>query len=438
MPSNADPHIRPIGLLERYHTTRNFLGFDSCVVASGKYATYDRATISRDVLFPALREVIKAHPLLCVKLENETSRNAAFIRLDTIHLPRVVEFLENVTLQAVLEDQLARGFDAEADLPLWRIQVFDNNIVFAIHHAIGDGLSTIAFHASLLMALRNVTADDTSLMVRIPDPVLVGPPIEKLINVQPTFRTLFDEVYKLFAENRMSTRCVWSGNPVPYASSLRTHVRLMTIPAEDVTALCSTCRIHRATLTSAFYILTVAIIARMLNGTHYKAISSAVAISLRDAAGIFSASPTICDFVSAHQTYPHADPNFSWEAAARYAATLRKQKQTARERVGALRFLFNNYVPYLNRLLGAKRTSGFVLSNLGRFNAPAVDGTWNIVSSVFAQCDVVVGAAFKLNVVSDPAGNLNIALTYGEHGIDGAFVESFMSQFMDALYDLIP
>ncbi|KAJ7180932.1 alcohol acetyltransferase [Mycena filopes] len=449
----SQSHIRPIGLLERYHAARNFLGLDSCVVASAKYVTRDLRPLSRGILFPALRQVIEANPPLCVRLTNETRPDAAFTQLHEINLLRVVEFLDTDDFQAALEAQLARGFDTEADLPLWRIGVLadSSTIIFAVHHAVGDGLSTLAFHASLLQALRNAASEDidTIPIVKIPPSLVLRSPVEQVVNIRPSFRTIFGEVYADLAERWPRARStVWTGNPVPQrAKSLRTHVRLLSIPAEDVVSFRATCRTHGATLTSAFYVLTVAIISRLLTvdggPRSYKTISAAVAISLREAAGIgpSSTGAIICDFVSAHTTHPPADPAFSWAAAARYAVVLRAQKRgAAAEKVGMLRFLGDDCAPYLAKHLGARRTGGFVLSNLGCFNLPQAvgsEGTWDIVSTVFAQCDVVVGAAFKLNVVCDPSGVLNLALTYGEDGIGALFVEMFVSQFRDSLYELL-
>ncbi|KAJ6519129.1 alcohol acetyltransferase [Mycena sanguinolenta] len=433
-----DSKVRPIGLLERFHSTRNFLGLDSCVVAAAKYATQDRRPLTTDILFSALRQVIKTNPSLCVALKNESSSEAAFTRLHTIDLSRIVEFRDSDSLQAALEGQLGHGFDTEADAPLWRIQVLgDNTVILAIHHAIADGLSTIAFHGSLLRALRNVSFGDASPLVRIPDALRMLPPVEAVTNVWPSLPTIFDKVYREFAPKYLqNNRHAWSGKPVPMGGSLRTNIRLVSFPPHDVTALCALCRTHRATLTSAFYVLTVAILSRMLAGdSRYKTISSAVAVSLRGIAGI--SGDTICDFVSAHYAYPPVNPNFSWTAAARYAGELRKQKREARQSVGLLSLLFRNYVPFMRGHLGRKRDSGFVLSNLGRFDAHMLEGTWNVVNTVFAQCDVIIGAAFKLNVVSDPGGTLNIALTWGDNSVGTDFVESFISQFQDAFYGLL-
>ncbi|KAJ6534673.1 alcohol acetyltransferase [Mycena vulgaris] len=435
----SDSHLRAIGLLERFHTTRHFLGLDTCVVASAKYATQDGLTLTKDILFAALCEVIKVHPSLGVKLENESTSSAAFTRLQTIDLSHLVQFTDNHNLQTALESQLAQAFDTDADFPLWRIQVLtDNTVILAMHHVIGDGLSAIAFHASLLDALRNSTARDASSFARIPNTTSLSPPIEAVTSLRPSLGTIIAEVLKLYAPKSWTrARFAWSGNPVQKAPSLKTNLRLMSFPPQEVAAFCDICRTHRASLTSAFYVLTVAIISRMIarDPARYKTISSAVPISLREICGI--PRDVMCDYASAHYTYPRANPEFTWAAAARYAVELRKQKSKARENVGMLRFLSRDYVPYMTSHLGTKRASGFALSNLGRFDAPTAEGTWNIGHTVFAQCDVVIGAAFKLNVVCDPSGAMNVALTWGDQSIATHFIESFIPQFQKAFRDLL-
>ncbi|KAJ7117645.1 alcohol acetyltransferase [Mycena epipterygia] len=437
MPTKS--HLRPIGLLERLHATQHFLGLESCVATSAKYITEDGAKLTPDILFAALREVIKSHPALSVKLQNESTSNAVFVRLETIDLSQVVEFSTTDNLQTSLESQLARGFDTDADLPIWRIQVLtDNTVILAIYHVIGDGLSGPAFHASLLKALQNVTVRDSSSLVQISDTIVLSPPVEACTRLRPSLSMVLVTIYELFAPTSWTRACTaWSGKPVPSTTNLKTNVRIMTIPPPNVATFSAECRTHRATVTSALYVLTVAIVSRMIarDPANYKTISSVVAISLREVSGM--TKEAICDFTSAQYAYPPMNPNFTWAAAAHHAVELQKQKRDARGTLGLLRLLFGNYVPYLKDKLGKKRESGFVISNLGRFDAPAVEGTWNIVSTVFAQCDVVAGSAFKLNVICDPSGAVNIAFTWGDDSIDNGFVESFIFQFQDAFNDLI-
>ncbi|KAJ6620566.1 hypothetical protein B0H10DRAFT_2215842 [Mycena sp. CBHHK59/15] len=357
----------------------------------------DRSILTKDVLFPALRKAIETHPALGVRMEEESTSKAFFVKLGSIELSHVVEFSDTDDLQAAFEGQLARPFDTDADLPLWRVEVLaDNTVIVAMHHAIGDGLSTVVFHTSLFQGLQTIDSSNGSSSVLIPDTVELLPPIEAVTSLRPSL-----------------PKSAWTGRPVPETASLRTHVRLMKFTAPDVAAFTDTCRAHRATLSSALYILTVSVLSHMIanDPARYKTISANVTLSLRGAAG--ARADVICDYASVHHTYPRADPTFTWAAAARYAAELRTQKTKAREVVGMLRFLFGHYVLYMKRQLGRKRAAAFVISNLGRFDAPAGEGKWRIENTVFAQCDVVLGAALKLNVVGDPTGAVNIALTWG-------------------------
>ncbi|KAJ6620574.1 alcohol acetyltransferase [Mycena sp. CBHHK59/15] len=440
MAARVHTRLRSVGLFERYHTTLHFLGFDSCVVASAKYSAQDQSILTKDVLFPALRKVIETHPALGVRLEGDLATSAAFfVRLASIDLSHVVEFSDTDDLQAAFEGQLMRPFDTNADLPLWRVEVLtDNTVIFALHHCIGDGMSSVVFHATLFQGLQDVDSPDGSTSVLIPNTVQLVPPIEAVTSVRPSLRKFFSALYNLFAPvSWRKANFAWTGRPVPNIASLQTHVRLMKFNAPDVAAFSGACRTHRATLSSALYVLAVSVLSRMIanDPARYKTISADVAISLRGVAG--ARADVMCDYASIHHTYPSVDPNFTWAAAARYAGELREQKSKARETVGLLRFLFGNYVGYMTGKLGKKRAVGVVLSNLGRFDVPTVEGKWRIENTVFAQCDVVLGAALKLNVVGDPTGAVNIALTWGEPGIDTEFVESFISQFQDAFRGLL-
>ncbi|KAJ7066390.1 alcohol acetyltransferase-domain-containing protein [Mycena amicta] len=438
-----EDQLRPIGLLERFHVTRNFLGLDSCVVASARYLARDKQVLTDAVVFPALRQVVLAHPPLCVKLQNETSSNACFVPLRRIDLSDVVQFSQRGELQTVLQDHLARGFDAEADLPLWRVEVLpDNTVVFAVHHVVGDGLSTVAFLLALLQALEHPTTDETLPSIRIPTGIVLSPPIEELTNVRPSFGQLLSLVYKHFAPERWTpASSAWTGRKTPQtaAGGLKTQVRLLNIPPEQVVALRTACRKHRATLTSAFYVLATSTLSRILaaaksNGRRYRSVSAGVAISLRDCSRVPLPRTTICDAVSAHYTYPALNPNFSWTTASRYAGVLRKQRLGgARGNIGMLRFLGNDYARFMRGHLGAKREGGFVISNLGPMPISEAERTWSMENVVFAQCDVVVGAAFKMNIVGDTDGGVNFAFTWGEESVEEFFVEEFISRFRDAL-----
>jgi hypothetical protein len=86
--------------------------------------------------------------------------------------------------------------------------------------------------------------------------------------------------------------------------------------------------------------------------------------------------------------------------------------------------------------LGKKRRFGFALSNLGRFEAPSVEGSWSIDEMFFSPCDSLTGAALGISAVGDPTGGLNISFKWGAESLDTEFVEEFISLFRDAFLGL--
>ncbi|KAJ7677739.1 hypothetical protein DFH06DRAFT_1421801 [Mycena polygramma] len=427
--------LRRIGLIECFHTTRHFLGLDGSVVACAQYTTQDGMSLTKETLFPALRLLIETHAPLGLRLDgDEATTNVFYARLPSVDLSRIVEFSGKQDLQAAFAGQLARGFATQTDLPLWRIEVLaDNIVIFAVHHAIGDGMSTTAFHLNLFKALQKGEGGDASAVVVVPTTNVFLPPVDHATSVSPSLGTILDTVYSLVTPVAWTkARTAWTGPPCPRTPDLTTCVRILTIHAAEVTAFCAAARAHGATLTSTAYALSVAILSRMLadDPARYKRIAGGVAISLHEVGGV--PPDALCDYPSVWHTLSRATPVLEWPEAARLAGVLHEQKRKGREIIGMLRILCGRYVPYMKSHLGAKRELGFCISNLGRVQPPPSEGRWSIGRTIFAQCDVVTAAAFIINMTGDPTGALNIAVTWGEKsGVETAFVEGFIASFVE-------
>lgn len=431
-----------LGLLERYHITRHFLGFDSCVLAAAEYTIPVHLNLSKPAVIHALRDVVESHPALGLCLVGESTPRPSFGRLAGVDLSKVVETLDNDDLQAAFEDQLSRPFDTTSDMPLWRVVIIKNNyLVFAWHHAIGDGLSGLAFHRALLTSFRKVrpVTLDAKTYVPIPSTTSLPPAIETLTSLKPSWKKIIQEIYDLFAPTSWTRGAsAWTGNFVSADISLKTRVRFIELTPEDVKALLAQCRFHNATLTSAYNVLATSVLSTLVSDSKSKTISSYVPISLRTAAGT---SPDVfCDHVTALHTYPPIQPTFSWADTSTFSSLLRSSTLKAREEIGMLKFLFGQYEAYFKDKVGKKRQGALEVSNLGRFDirTPEVgDEPWSIDRMAFAQCDSVVGAALKLNCVGDPVGGVTIAVTWGETCIPDSLGESFVSQFEEGLKKLI-
>jgi hypothetical protein len=370
----------------------------------------------------------------------------SFARLKAIDLAEIVGFSDSDDLQITFEDQFQRQFNTAADLPLWRVVVLKNNIIcFAWHHCIGDGLSGTAFHRALLASLQEAIVTDDGTVVHLPTTTTpLIPALDTIINISPSWRTFLRATYDLFAPTSWTRGgSAWTGNTVTVDATLKTHVRLIDFPPQDVTTFLTLCRSNNASLTGAIHTLAVSALSRVIlsrQNIKQTTISCYIPISLRGVAGI--PQGVFCDCVSTLNFYPSFQPDFSWAEAAKFTAILRSCPKSGEE-VGMLKYLFGNYVGYFQGQLGHKRQGGLELSNVGLFGGVSLrGGEWSIGKMAFAQCNSVVGPALKINVIGSPAGGLAITVTWGENSVEERVAESFVSGlehgFMELLMWCVP
>ncbi|KAF7341202.1 hypothetical protein MVEN_01855500 [Mycena venus] len=439
---SALQHVRPLSFLEKYYTTRHFLGMDACVVTSARYTTPEKTTLTKELLFPVLRILIETHAALGVRLEGkEDTPHLAFVRLPAVDLSRVVVFSGKGDLQAALEWHLSHGFEnTQGNLPLWRLEVLaDNTVILGAHHSILDGLSHTSFHNALLQALQATSPSTTySSSVVVPDQCL-QPPLEMVTDVRPTVFNILGAFYELLApKSWQNSHSAWTGRPVPTTIVLHTHVRLLSFEKSVAARFAATCRKHNATVTSTLYALAVSTIARLVanepDAEQYKTVSVLVPLSQRPVVGV--TADVFGNYISSYHTFPALDPVFSWTTASRFAADLQAQKYTSQTALGVLRMAEKQYARIFKGTLGKKRRFGLALSNLGRFQTPSVEGGWSIEEVFFSPCDTLTGAALGISVVGDPAGMLDICFKWGAESLDTTFVEAFIESYKDSVHGL--
>ncbi|CAG8745935.1 13269_t:CDS:2, partial [Racocetra persica] len=136
---------------------------------------YSYINISQ-ILFPALEKVISNTPQLCISIKDAKTPNPQFVLLPEIDFSSVIKF---VTINSdkefinISEKELCTEFDLDDETkPFWRIVVGTNDstafessemkpnfnlcIMFTCNHVIGDGLSAMAFQATLMEAIDEV------------------------------------------------------------------------------------------------------------------------------------------------------------------------------------------------------------------------------------------------------------------------------------------
>lgn len=457
-------------MMECYHITKHYLGLDGCVVVAAQYKHTEKdtsssgTTLTRDVLFPALASLIQIEPMLSVKLVDERSRKRrGYARLDSIDLDPIVDFrptlsTDYATLEGIMEEHASRSIDTTKDEPLWRLTVVGGSyLVFAWHHAIGDGRSGLAFHQMLYQILNSQAQagmppnSDVPSKIQPPSaealPLL--PPLEKLADLSVSFPFILKKLSSLFFSVGKSR--VWSGNKVPTKfEDLQVGAEIISMDGEMVSKMLKNCRAHHVSLTSGIKMAAVSSLHSILTSQssklnmktdrkQWKKVGSAVPVALRD-----NVSPTrMGDYVSIYPTEIKLQ-EFSWPACKEYDHKLHSHIKTAGREIGIAKVLFGRWEGFHLDKLGEKRETGIELSNLGLFKLklPEVDGKevverWSIVDTLFGQNDAVTGSALKLNTVGGPKGNVNICLTWNQFGVSQEFVDIFTAKFKEELGNLM-
>ncbi|KAG7439762.1 uncharacterized protein BT62DRAFT_976568 [Guyanagaster necrorhizus] len=440
MTNDVERRIRGAGALEQYHIIRGALQLDSCVISAAEYSHSGGLSLSKQVLFPALRVLIQTHGALGVHIVDRDTIQPVYSRLRSVNLTEVVEYVHGSTIAEILEVQFLKLFNISSEAPLWRLVVLEEKIVvLAWHHCIGDGLSGVAFQRALLNALKQTQPQDIDSVVEVPLTAKFSPSLESVVNVSPPLSVVLRGVLNLFLPIYWTPRfTAWTGNPVGHTPNTATRVRIMQFSASDVARFHEECRSHRATVTSALYAVAISALSQTIQdmkpSEKYKTIAASIPISLRSLSG--ASEEDMCEHVSTHHSYPAFQPEFSWRLASTYASTLREQKTASPPAVGMLGYLFGRFVGYFTGKYDAKREGGLEISNVGRIVVHGIDA-WSIDDMWFAQCDSYVGSALKLNVVGPPSGSLTIIATGGQYAAEDAFVDAFVSLFEARFADIV-
>lgn len=449
--------------MEKYHITVSQIGFDSCVVIAADYHTAPGlVALDKKILYPAIHQVVQAHGALAAQIYIPKDRPGAvpqFVRLPTIDLDPIVEFVEDdgTPVDETLRAELGRVFDLGISCPLWHLTVIGGRtVVFAYHHVIADGQSGPAFHSSLLSALNNphLPSYDGGSEITISNTSTIAGPIEALTDVSMSWSLIWHTVYKMIASSSWTEGPYsWTGKPTPPSPSLEMSVRCWEISSSQTAEILRLCREKQTTFTAFLYTLVTGVLSKLVMDSQggkpepYKTISVVVAVSLRRFTG---ASPfALCDHVCSAQSYVpmytiERDTNnavyFPWAVTADFATRIQAAVKKSREMVGLVRLLFwlGMEKSYFRGMLGKKRETGLTISNLGKFpirdaERGANDAVWRLGSVYFAQCDVVRGAAIKMNVLGSPAGTTNITFTWGKDSIEADFAERLISEVKTVL-----
>lgn len=413
--------------MERYFIFRNQVKFYNNIEVGATY-TVPRSLLEispndalESLIYSALFETLKSHPILGVVVEDEPSSRPKWTRLIKIDLRQVVKIIQEESLPTSdkwIEAGHRDPLDKLGELPVWRVIVafreaaltdseantFSFTLAFFCHHAIADGLSAGAFNLTFLDALNHLIAHPSNIackpVIEVPKLPLV-PNLELRTPLPLSFTFMLKEFVKAFVYNP-DDALEWSG-PLIDANIPRPpipNIRSFSLPHTIVRAVVSRCREEKTTVTALITILA----ARWLGATYptHKRFCAHIPFSLRNFSKhsprdmgcyVSNIEPYFSSeikpprgYISCYTTLPDKaasrDPKL-WEGARLCKAMLGERSSTVlNQNVGLLRFV-RDYPKYFLGRLGTKRENAFEVSNIGILDGGVKEGEDNKERATF-------------------------------------------------------
>ncbi|CRG90798.1 hypothetical protein PISL3812_07843 [Talaromyces islandicus] len=462
--------IRDLGRLEKHSAAQHSLGFHTNIAINASYSHSKPLKSLKTVIFQAVKEVIQQHAILGVIPVNEDKPDPYFGRLSQFDLRDVVRFVtreqtrdttsgSDPELDAVLEHEHNINFKQRyGELPFWRLVILQDLPLdqispcqfvacFFVHHAIGDGLSGMAFHRSFLAALvelekretsLDTVQDDGSCVIVPPEKVLI-PNLEVLhplpISISFLLSTLWNELVP-----RWSSR-VWTGlNITTDAAYRKTRFRSFFVPAALTTGLTALARANETTLTGAIEaILSFTVFANL--PAEFNVLKVAGPISLRpilpdvdiDSIGTWTNS-----YVQEHYRPEISSLDGStvylWNEARNVRSTIKAElaKKGTNIRTGLLKFTGDTH-KFFEKSIGGARGASIELSNLGVFQPPEMADApeWKVDRVLFSQAGNVIGSPLQVMLATGGDGCLNVGFSWLEGIVESRWSEKVMSDFKE-------
>lgn len=326
-------------------------------------------------------------------------------------------------------------------------------IAFSYSHALGDGISALAFHRTFrdgifdrfesdYSALATPTADfpapfDTATNLPISWGFLLGPLLAVVLPKS------IAELIGLHATTSAVNDDTWTGARMFFEpESFRSCLRLVEIQSSEVENMLRVARENGAKLTATIHQSIVRALSKAIPRSEGANFVSGTAVNMRravnisdDEMGLFvNACYEIHDRDDAWASSPRSEK--AWASARSLTEKLALSAVTLRDQpVGLLR-----YVPSIRKwtaaMMGQERDSSYEVSNLGAFETAAppdsvVGDRCSISKMVFSRPVNATSAPITFSVVSVKGGSMVISVVW-QPGALGIPLES-ESSFVDGL-----
>jgi hypothetical protein len=410
---------------------------------------------------------------------------------------------EDPELDALLEDQHNTDFkEAYGERPFWRLIVLhapasttEFTACWVYHHALGDGVSGVAFYKELTDALQAISRpssapdgpakgvlNDEEYIVASPSNPLL-PPIEHLHALPLSIPFLLKQQWRAWFPKREPG--LWTGSRIPIIESStgpnkpdvpRMHVRSIGFSHSTTQRLVAVGRENGVTVQATLQCLLAAALFSTLNEGKYNALVANGPISLRRFLGHapafqdaqLSIDRQIGTWVGQYEfthrrqgtkgntkSNSHEEAKaanlFSWAEAQKVKAAIQAEldKKLRNSVVGLLRFV-SDVPAFFRAKMGSERTQSFEVSNVGVFpmasgktkgngegDGEGQESSWKIGRCVFSQSASVAGAALLVGVVTGGDGCAVLSFNWLEGALGEVDVEVIIGAFREGVEGLV-
>lgn len=477
--SKVDTRIeRPLGLLEKYQTSKQITGAYGNITMA---ATLEHEAIQGEDakafysrhFQPALHNLVQAHPALSVVIRDQLEKTIHFEQLASIDIAQVLEVVNTpeVPLQQLIKEQTDAEFDLDATLPLWRLKVVPQSattctVVLALHHAIGDGMSLAIFIQSFLQVLNEQKAgeeDSSSVVIPVKAESKLSPPYELsncpgvsvVIDVVPVvLKSLVPKLLPTSVMRVIDPISVdgWKGDsPAVEGEKHDTEVQLIHVPSEIWKPITVECK-KRGISAHSIVFVAMLLAWQRLYPSHCTEV--ATPINCRGLCDPPVSQHQIGNYVGAYTSFwtkkqllvfgQQSDGEI-WDIAKKYYHDLQKNKRDAAKQALFLKFLPDYPASYCDFWYDKRksspygRTGGLELSDLGKFITPNEQQTlWKVKKDVyFCQSAQIFTTAFGMNSIS-VHDSLYCTINWQKGALDVEKVSKFHDVFINILKKQVP
>ena len=439
---------------------RNALGFYHNVGMTAAFTIpLPSASPLLPIIYASLAAVMYSHPILSSIPVDELS-NAAFAPMPSISLPEVVHhrfrsfpsnldatFIDN-ELDTELQVQHNTGFPAS--LPRWRLLVLQDPLPakdgisftasFIFHHALGDGLSGLAFLRPFAYALRSQpdVLQSTTISTSM---ISLLPPLESIHCDPPVPPAALSPPPNCVSVSSSPQGGLWAGSNPSITLPLTSRFRSFTLTPYNTRVFRSRCRSESTTVTAVLQTILAFSIFNAIP-SEYDRLQGSCSLSLRpflrtsipeNGMGTFVAG-CAKTYLRENITLENSGGQKAGTAMARLWNEARRTRDAIQAGLKRESEKLNNKLPgqpqdtaaHLQGLVGQQRVASFDVNNLGVFNLPRHSTEVHVGRVVFSASASVVGAALKMNIVTGLEEDMTIGFVWQKEVVLDEVVEKII------------